>query len=260
MADSGLKRYDAAMSRLLIIKTGSAPEPVARQHGDFDQWFLDGLGLKPSEAMVIDVQAGERLPGSLNGLAGALITGSPAMVSHREDWSERAACWIAAAHQAALPMLGVCYGHQLIAHALGGQVGPNPAGRRMGTKRVRIRAERDDLLVGLEPVTDLHVTHLEAVLQPPPASRIVADSQGDPHHGLHFGQCSWGVQFHPEFTAGIMASYIHLRSDALRREGQCPDTLLDGLKETPDGVRLLRQFVDRLESAPESTRPSAATP
>lgn len=260
MADPGLKRYDADMSRLLIIKTGSAPEAVARQHGDFDQWFLDGFGLQGSQVTVINVQAGERLPGSLNGLAGALVTGSPAMVSHREDWSERAASWIAEAHQAALPMLGVCYGHQLIAHALGGQVGPNPAGRRMGTKQVRIRAADSALMEGLKPVADLHVTHLEAVLQPPLASRVTADTEGDPHHGLHFGQRSWGVQFHPEFTAGIMASYIHLRSDELRCEGQCPDVLLRELKDTPDGFRLLRRFVDALESEPATAGPLVAAP
>ncbi len=260
MADPGLKRYDAGMSRLLIIKTGSAPEEVARLHGDFDQWFIEGLGLQASQATVIHVQAGERLPASLTGLAGALVTGSPAMVSHREDWSERAASWIADAHQAALPMLGVCYGHQLIAHALGGQVGPNPAGRRMGTKRVNNRSQHNDLMAGLEPTTDLHVTHLEAVLQPPPASRVTADTDGDPHHGLHFGQRSWGVQFHPEFTAGIMASYIHLRSDELRREGQCPDVLLRELKDTPDGFRLLRRFVDGLEPEPAKSGPSVAAP
>jgi GMP synthase (glutamine-hydrolysing) len=245
------------MSRLLIIKTGSAPEAIADEHGDFEQWFLDGLGLQASEAMVIDVQAGQRLPDSLGGLAGVLVTGSPAMVSHREPWSERAASWIAQAHRAALPMLGVCYGHQLIAHALGGRVGPNPAGRRMGTKRVEIRADDKDLLAGLNPVSDLHVTHLEAVLRVPAASRVIGETEGDPHHALHFGQRSWGVQFHPEFTAGIMASYIHLRSDLLRAEGQCPDSLLSELKDTPDGFRLLRRFADRLESSTES--PAAAT-
>mgnify|MGYP001098145511 CR=1 FL=1 len=248
--DHSPRRYDAAMSKLLIIKTGSAPEPIAKAHGDFNEWFLVGLGLDSSQTMVVDVQSGQHLPAGMNDLAGVLVTGSPAMVSHREEWSERAAAWIASAHRAALPMLGVCYGHQLIAHALGGQVGPNPAGRRMGTKSVKIQTDSADLLAGLDPVTDLHVTHVEAVLQPPPSSRVLATTQGDPHHALYFGQCTWGVQFHPEFTVDIMASYIHLRADELRDESQSPEALLNELKDAPDGPRLLRDFAARLESCP----------
>jgi len=247
------------MSKLLIIKTGSAPEPVASAHGDFDQWFLDGLGLDASLAIVIDVHAGQRLPDHRGDLAGVLVTGSPAMVSHREDWSERTAGWLAEAHQAALPMLGVCYGHQLIAHALGGRVGPNPHGRRMGTKSVEIRADTADLMAGLGRLLELHVTHVEAVLQPPSGARITAETDGDPHHGLHFGHRSWGVQFHPEFTIEIMASYIRLRSEALRNEGQCPDTLVAELKDTSDGFRILRRFTDRLESTTAQRPRSTAT-
>jgi GMP synthase (glutamine-hydrolysing) len=155
-------------------------------------------------------------------------------------------------------MLGVCYGHQLIAHALGGTVGPNPAGRRMGTKTVRIRSDQEGVLAGLDVDSDLHVTHVEAVLKPPASARILADTPGDPHHALHFGQRSWGVQFHPEFTAPIMASYIRLRAEALLAEGQCPDTLLAELKDTPDGVRVLRGFAERLERSSPSADPEPA--
>jgi GMP synthase (glutamine-hydrolysing) len=259
MAGMAARRYDASMSKLLIVKTGSAPEPIARQHGDFEYWFLEGLGVSADQTLVVDVEAGESLPADRSGLAGVLVTGSPAMVSHREPWSERAAAWIAEAHQSALPMLGVCFGHQLIAHALGGRVGPNPAGRRMGTKRVQIRSGAKALFDELGPVTNLHVTHLEAVLELPEGTQILADTNGDPHHALHFGQQSWGVQFHPEFSAEIMASYIELRADLLRDEGQCPDSLMEELEPTPDGVRLLRRFADRLESLPRRAARSEAS-
>ncbi|MEN1727125.1 MAG: glutamine amidotransferase [Pseudomonadota bacterium] len=246
------------MSKVLIIKTGSAPDHVEAAHGDFEDWFLDGLGIDRSDALIVDVQGGESLPNSFAGLAGAVVTGSPAMVSHRADWSERTARWLVDAHAAALPMLGVCYGHQLIAHALGGVVGPNPAGRRMGTKSVFIRSGDECLLASMNAISQLHATHVEAVLKPPPSTRVLADTHGDPHHALHFGQRSWGVQFHPEFTAGIMASYIHLRADVLMEEGQCPDTLLAELEDTPDGRRLLRDFADRLERDQSRPNPELA--
>ncbi len=229
-----------------MIKTGSAPDPISRAHGDFENWFLEGLNLGPSDVQVVDVQAGQRLPDLADSLAGVLVTGSPAMVSHREDWSERTAGWLANAHYTGLPMLGVCYGHQLIAHALGGRVGPNPAGRRMGTHTIQFHRPTSDLFDALPKSTQLHATHVEAVLELPSQARVIGTTDGDPHHVLHFGQRSWGVQFHPEFTADIMASYIRLRADELRAEGQSPDELLAGLQETPAGFELLRAFVRTL--------------
>ncbi len=67
--------------------------------------------------------------------SGAILTGSHSMVTDHEPWSERTAAWIPAVMAAGTPLLGICYGHQLIAYALGGDVGPNP--------RPRIRHRRD---------------------------------------------------------------------------------------------------------------------
>lgn len=231
---------------LLILKTGSAPDPIRRQHGDFDRWFIQGLGPDRFDFRILAVDEGDRLPADATGFSGVLVTGSPAMVSHREDWSEMAAGWLREAHQEKVPMLGVCYGHQLLAHALGGQVGSNPAGRRMGTTPVEVIDPADPLLGGFEPGVRFHVTHMEAVLEPPSGARVIARADGDRHHGLHFGANSWGVQFHPEFDAEIMACYIQLRSDALKQEGIDPDKLLAAVQAAPAGTDLLRRFASRV--------------
>ena len=188
-------------------------------------------------------------------LAGALITGSPAMVSHRADWSERTAEWLAEAHRAGLPLLGVCYGHQLLAHALGGTVGPNPAGRRMG--RVEVRAiEPDDPLLGrFAPNEHFHVSHSEAVLVPPEGARIVAVTDRDPHHALYFGHSSWGVQFHPEFGRAIMRAYLQARADVLTAEGQDPAELVRAVSDDTVGPAVLARFGALVEAA---RRPAAA--
>lgn len=234
------------MPRLLIIQTGSAPDPIRQQHGDFDRWFINCLGRDRFDYQVIAVDRGQPLPPDASDLAGVLVTGSPAMVSHRLDWSEATAAWIARVHPSGLPMLGVCYGHQLIAHALGGQVGPNPAGRRMGTTPVEVLCSADPLLAGLDAQPNFHVTHMEAVLNPPPGARVTARAGGDPHHALHFGHQTWGVQFHPEFDEEIMACYIRLRADALRAEGIDPDRLLADIAPAPAGPVLLQRFADRM--------------
>ena len=235
---------------IIIVKTGEAVPAARSLGGDFEDWFVAGLGPDRVEARVVRVDRGETLPDvpALSPDAAVLVTGSPAMVSHRLDWSERSAAWLAEAHRAGHPMLGVCYGHQLLAHALGGRVGPNPAGRRLGRAEL-VEVELDDALLGrFTPGTAFHVSHVEAVLEPPPGARVVARAAHDPHHALHFGGRSWGVQFHPEFDRAVMRAYIESRADALRAEGQDPDALIADVasesRPKPPGAELLRRFID----------------
>lgn len=239
----------ACMERptLLIIKTGSSLPAAAERFGDFDQWFVKGIGPQRLDYRTVSVHEGERLPDRREDLAGVLITGSPAMVSHRHDWSERTAAWIAETHELGLPMLGVCYGHQLMAHALGGVVGPNPHGRRMGSFAVEILDREDALLGDFAPGADFQATHVEAVLEPPKGARVISRAEGDPHHALHFGKLSWGLQFHPEFDVDIMDCYIRSRRTALSEEGIEAEQLLEKLRPTPAGPAVLQRFAAVLE-------------
>lgn len=230
-----------SQAEFLIIKTGRAVPEARALGGDFEDWFMAGLGRARFDYHVVQVDDGAPLPDA-DGYAGALVTGSPAMVSDRADWSERTAEWLAAAHADGLPLLGVCYGHQLLAHALGGTVGPNPNGRRKG--RVAVTAiEADDPLLGpYAPSGHFHVSHYEAVLEPPPGARVVARAAHDPHHALHFGGRSWGLQFHPEFGRAVMRAYIQARADVLDAEGQCPHTLVREVVDDTVGPSLLARF------------------
>ncbi len=241
------------MKQFLIVKTGAAPSVIQQQFGDFDQWFIEALGPKRFDYQVVSVHEDENLPSDLEALDGVLVTGSPAMVSHRHPWSEATADWLRGAHEKGLPMLGVCYGHQLIAHALGGKVGPNPAGRQMGSRQVDILDTEDDLLGPMGPTAVFQVTHLEVVLEPPPDSQVIAKNAADPYHGLYFGQKSWGVQFHPEFNRDIMSAYIQARVSVLAGEGIVAGPLLAAIKPAPDGARLMQRFADLVTDS--STRP-----
>ena len=233
----------ATAATALIIKTGDSIQAAHRAYGDFDEWFiryLDDLGVRWT---VINVHQGEALPSDTQGVLCAIITGSAAMVSHRHAWAEQTAGWLRQAHQAGLPMLGVCFGHQLLAHAFGGEVGPNPSGRRMGSYRVEVITDGDPLLGPCAPSACFQATHLERVLRLPQGATVLATVDGDPHHALHFGGRCWGVQFHPEFDEAIMARYVEARAQVLRGEGFFPEQLLDSLAPTPAGPALLRRFV-----------------
>ena len=124
---------------LLIVQTGVAAPEVLARYGDFPEWFRRGFGVQPDQIVTVRVDGGERLPAP-NTMAGAVITGSAAMVPERLDWSERTAAWLREAVAADLPVLGVCARHQLLAHALGGRVDHNPrGGNRHGADRAPAR-------------------------------------------------------------------------------------------------------------------------
>ncbi|MBW2425684.1 MAG: glutamine amidotransferase [Deltaproteobacteria bacterium] len=243
------------MSRILVIKTGETLPPIRARHGDFEAWIARGLGRALDELHVAAVYEGEPLP-PMESLGGVVITGSPAMVSERADWSERTARWLVeVVERDALPVLGLCYGHQLLAHGLGGEVGPNPRGREMGTLEVRFA----DFLGGDEgdgggemgwgPVPLFtpgaflaHFTHVESVLVPPSAARVLASTRLDPHSAIAFGPRQWGVQFHPEFDLEVMRGYLEARREVLLEESFDPDAMLRATRETPEMSALLGRF------------------
>lgn len=237
--------------KLIIIKTGQAVSEARSDGRDFEQWFADGLGPDMFEYRTIRVDRGEVPPPieTLDHAPAVLVTGSPSMVSERLAWSELTAAWLVGAHAAGLPILGVCYGHQLLAHALGGRVGPNPHGRKMGRVMVEFSDAEDPLTGAFAPGASFNVSHVEVVLDPPVAARVIGTASHDRYHALHFGNLSWGVQFHPEFGPAIMQSYIEARSAPLQAEGQDPAKLVAGLDANQNGQPFLAGFAELARAA-----------
>jgi GMP synthase (glutamine-hydrolysing) len=236
------------VKQIVLIKTGSTIPGIKQQFGDFEDWFGAGLGV--SDLKKVEVYDGQPLP-DLDGLSGIVVTGSASMVSAREDWSEKTAGWLKSAVDAGVPVLGICYGHQLLAHALGGEVGVNPNGRQIGTVNAHMLHEAaDDPLLGDLP-TDYPVqtSHSESVLTLPPNAKSLATSERDHNFVIRFADKVWGVQYHPEFSAPVMREYLSVRADAIREEGQDPEALSSRVTDSDTALSVLRKFANMVEAA-----------
>jgi len=231
------------MRPLLIVKSGRTLPELARRRGDYEDWIAAGMGLDPARLRIAHVYENAPLP-EPDAFAGVVVTGSSAMVSHREPWSERTADWLAGAVRAGTPVLGICYGHQLLAHGLGGRVGQNPRGREIGTVEVRLsRAARGDpLFEQLPERLRVQATHVEAVLELPAGARLLGSSDADPHQAFAVGERAWGVQFHPEFDADVVRAYLTARRELLLAEGLDPEALWRAASDSPHGTAILRRF------------------
>ncbi|MDT8397810.1 MAG: glutamine amidotransferase [Pseudomonadales bacterium] len=231
------------MKDILIIKTGRTVGSVPPQRGDFEHWIMAGMALPHSRFQTVEVCAEETLPVADN-IAGMIITGSPAMVTDGLPWSERTATYLRDAIEKDMPVLGICYGHQLLAHALGGRVDFHLDGREMGTTEIRLAPEalNDPLFAGIPACFPVHVSHSQSVVKLPENSLVLAANAFEAHHAVRFRERVWGLQFHPEFDADIMRAYIHERRQALMAEGMDVPQLLADVEDTPGASQVLRNF------------------
>ncbi|WP_437615496.1 glutamine amidotransferase [Erwinia sp. V71] len=196
-----------AIAPLAIIQLEVPPAAVSQQVGEQAQWFIQALQLQPGEYLVVRPHLGEPLP-DYQQVSAAILSGSWAMVTDHADWSERTAAWVRGAIDAQLPLLGVCYGHQLMSYALGGQVADNPRGWERGLKALDNLAADDALLAALPAQFDAWLSHRQSVLQPPAGARVLARSAVDDCQIIRYTPAALSVQFHPEFDAEIMTACL----------------------------------------------------
>jgi len=240
------------MSTLLyIVKVGSTYPGVAARFGDFEDWILSGLGLVSVEARVVNAEAGAQLPHPAE-CAGIVVTGSHSMITDDPPWSMRVEKWIPSVLAVGVPFLGICYGHQLLARATGGEAGYHPAGKEFGTVTLHLLPSRanDPLLASLPGTFPVHATHYQSVLRLPPGAVHLAGNSHEPNHAFRLHN-AWGVQFHPEYTADIMRSYITADAQNLEAAGVNVTDLLAAVVETPHAARVLTNFARLIEARQE---------
>jgi len=233
------------MRKLLIIKTGTTLPAIYSQMGDFEDFIINQLGIPGREVLVAPVYAKKALPEPKE-LSSIIITGSGMMVTDRADWSEYTAEWLRNLNDKVLPILGICYGHQLLAQAYGGVVDYHPQGKEVGTVSIDLTAKgKTDRLFKVLPSPFLgHASHRQTVVKLPPNATVLAQNSFEPCHGFTLNGNIWGVQFHPEFTAPIARLYLEAERESLEKSGHNFAALYAAVQDNPYGKSLLRRFLE----------------
>ena len=238
-----------AMRKPIILKTGQTVPSLKSTGEDFEHWMARSSGHSLDQFLVLDARVPDPYPDP-SSVDAVIVTGSAHAVHDREPWSEQAGEWLVTAIQSHVPVLGICYGHQLIAHALGGESRLNPAGREIGVTRVQLLRD-DPLFEGLPKDPLVIETHSDAVLRPPESAVHLAANERSTYQALAYGSHCRTVQWHPEFTDDIIRAYIRERADIIDSEFHpgYAETLLSEVQAAPSGPIIMQNFFRSFVSA-----------
>jgi GMP synthase-like glutamine amidotransferase len=229
--------------KLAILETGRPPGDLAERFGDYPAMIERLLG-NGFEFEAIDVQAGE-LPDDPSDYDAYIVTGSPAGVYEDHAWIARLSKFIRSAADAR--MVGICFGHQAMAQALGGRVEKSEMGWGIGLHTYRI----DRVEPWMDPVAQIAVpvSHQDQVVVQPPCTKLLASSDFAPFAALAWkDRPAISVQFHPEFDPDFARALIEFRRERLPD----PDAAIASL-DGPNDNALVGKWIRRfLMSSRES--------
>jgi GMP synthase (glutamine-hydrolysing) len=180
------------------------------------------------------------------GVDGVIISGSA-----RDAWNEDPVnlelCeLVGICRDKDIPVLGVCYGHQLLARALGGVVARHPGGLELGNTPLQLTSDGlvSPLFVGFPERFDVLSSHADAVLTLPPECELLAKGDFTLNQAFHSKNRFFGVQFHPETDPEVLRFIWSVRRDTWRSKVTFDlDHTLDNLRPAPMAANLLRNFV-----------------
>ncbi|MBJ7409610.1 MAG: type 1 glutamine amidotransferase [Phenylobacterium sp.] len=191
-----------------ILKTGRPPRPAIPQFGTYPDMFMRLLGPDAYDWRVYAADEGE-LPSAPDDCAAYIVTGSAAGVYESDPWIGELLDWLRAA-KGRTKLVGICFGHQAMAQAFGGQVIKSPKGWAIGQQDYRVvRAEpwMDD-----PPAIRLPGSHQDQVVELPPNAEVIAASAFTPLGALAWrDQPAISMQLHPEFEPAYARALIEAR-------------------------------------------------
>lgn len=201
------------LPKLLIIQCGPVTEPVLSRFGDAQSHFLTPARSTRCSSKVLRIYEESCEKSQLKQFDGVIITGSSAMLDENRLWMKQSLELIQVALDISKPLLGVCFGHQLLGATCKALIGPHSNGRHQGSAKVII-TQPDSLLPQCDSFY-AQVSHRDVILTDSPLFKVLAKTEYDNFHVIKAGTSAWGVQFHPEWDINISKTYVEKRKDML---------------------------------------------
>ncbi|TCO70871.1 type 1 glutamine amidotransferase [Rhodovulum euryhalinum] len=184
-----------------ILQTGHAPDALRVAQGDYPDMFARLFRGHGFTFRTWDVEAMD-FPGSVHAAEGWLITGSRHGVYEEHPFIPPLETFIRAALDAGVPVVGICFGHQIIAQALGGQVEKYAGGWSVGPRTYQIEGR----------CVTLNAWHQDQVIRPPEGAETVGHDAFCAHAALIYGDRAFSVQPHPEFDRDFITGLMETRA------------------------------------------------
>lgn len=235
------------MYRLGLLLCDLVPEPIAERFTGYREVFRTAIERTGAtvEWRMFDAFNGE-LPESIDACDGYLITGSRAGIDDDFGWIARLEGVVRDIAASGRPLVGLCFGHQLIARALGGDVEKSPNGWGIGLHRHRASAQKPWMTPEL-PEFILPVFHQDQVTELPPDSELLASNDHCRNFIIQFNEHTLGIQGHPEFSPDYVAALVELRSDILPQSVQA---VAIASLQTPHHNREVMRWIARFLRVP----------
>ena len=227
-----------------ILQADRVDPELRARFGDYPAMFVDtigdGMGHMPTFEF-FDVRRG-RYPRVIDDCDGYLITGSRASVYNDEPWIARLLGFVRELHDAGAKTVGICFGHQLVAQALSGTVGPSSAGWGVGVHTWKVVRREPWMHPALREFR-LLASHQDQVEALPPGARLLASSAFCLNAAFVVGDHILALQGHPEFSKDYAEFLMHKRRPLLGAAFEPGIRSLDQPTDASAIARWIAQFL-----------------